>query len=399
MSGAVVAGCLLAVGVGVTVWARGVGAADHPADKIEVNTVAVTRTDLSTSHSLRGSLGYGIPRAIKGGRDGVVTWLPEAGKMIGRGEVLYRVNDDPVPLFTGSPPLYRTLSERNTVGRDVAMVAENLKALGYPIGDQPQAGEVVEQSGAPSTDRQPSSGAGTTAPGSVAGKAPDAAGSSAQATSTRVTVRAGDGVLTNSLINAIKKWQRDRGLPGDGRLDVGDIAVLPGPVRVNAVTGVIGDSATGNLMSVTQTTKLVTVQAQVAETDSVKEGDAATVRLPNGTEAPGKVGAIATVAQSPDQQGPGDGGPQTIAVTVTLDNPDAAGRLDGGNVDVTVAGETRSGVLTVPVNALLALREGGYALQLEDGRLLPVKTGLFARGMVEITGNGLREGLTVVTTS
>jgi hypothetical protein len=56
-------------------------------------------------------------------------------------------------------------------------------------------------------------------------------------------------------------------------------------------------------------------------------------------------------------------------------------------------------VLAVPVNALLALREGGYALQLPDDTLLPVETGLFAMGLVEVTGEGLREGLAVVTTS
>jgi hypothetical protein len=372
------------------VWARGVGAAQNPADKtVAVNTVAVIRTDLSTSRTLRGSLGYGVPQVVKGGRNGVVTWLPEPGKGVGRGEVLYRVNDEAVPLFIGSPPLYRTLSERNTVGRDVAMVAANLTALGYSIGRQPKAGEVVEQTGAQSASEAPG----------AASQPPTVPGAASPPPKVRVTVRAGDGVLTTSLINAIKKWQRDSGRPDDGRLDVGDVAVLPGAVRVDAITGLVGDSAAGGLMSVTQTTKVVTVQAQISEAESLKEGDAATVRLPNGTETPGKVGAIATKAQSADQQGAGNGGPQTVAVTVTLDNPDAAGRLNGGNVEVNVAGETRSGVLAVPVNALLALREGGYAVQLEDGRLLAAKTGLFARGMVEVTGDGLREGLTVVTTS
>jgi hypothetical protein len=68
-------------------------------------------------------------------------------------------------------------------------------------------------------------------------------------------------------------------------------------------------------------------------------------------------------------------------------------------VEIKVKGETREDVLAVPVTALLALREGGYALQLPDNRLLPVETGLFAMGMVEITGAGLAEGMAVVTTS
>jgi hypothetical protein len=152
-------------------------------------------------------------------------------------------------------------------------------------------------------------------------------------------------------------------------------------------------------MSVTHTTRVVTVQAQVTEVASLKRGDAATLRLPDGTQTPGKVDTIATVAQSTDQQTAGNGGQQTIAVTFTLNNQPAVGRLTGGDVDVNVAGETHSGVLAVPVTTLLALREGGYALQLADNSLLAVKTGLFARGMVEVTGDGLRAGLKVVTMS
>jgi hypothetical protein len=54
------------------------------------------------------------------------------------------------------------------------------------------------------------------------------------------------------------------------------------------------------------------------------------------------------------------------------------------------------------VAALLALREGGYAVQVVNGTtttLVAVQTGMFADGNVEITGTGLQAGLKVVTTS
>jgi hypothetical protein len=38
-------------------------------------------------------------------------------------------------------------------------------------------------------------------------------------------------------------------------------------------------------------------------------------------------------------------------------------------------------------------------VQRPDGGLVPVETGLFADGKVEVSGDGLDEGLTVVTTS
>jgi hypothetical protein len=56
-------------------------------------------------------------------------------------------------------------------------------------------------------------------------------------------------------------------------------------------------------------------------------------------------------------------------------------------------------VLAVPVGALVALSEGGYAVQLTGNRLVAVETGMFAKGMVEVTGDGIAEGDEVVTTS
>ena len=55
-------------------------------------------------------------------------------------------------------------------------------------------------------------------------------------------------------------------------------------------------------------------------------------------------------------------------------------------------------VLSVPVAALRALPEGGYGVEIIEGddiRLLPVTTGLFARGQVEIRGEGVVEGAIV----
>jgi multidrug efflux pump subunit AcrA (membrane-fusion protein) len=88
-------------------------------------------------------------------------------------------------------------------------------------------------------------------------------------------------------------------------------------------------------------------------------------------------------------------------VTIVLDRPNAAGRLDQAPVDVYVTTQTRRGVLAVPVTALLALKEGGYAVETVDpaGRqqLVAVRLGVFSNGMVEVSGSGLRAGMKVVT--
>jgi multidrug efflux pump subunit AcrA (membrane-fusion protein) len=51
---------------------------------------------------------------------------------------------------------------------------------------------------------------------------------------------------------------------------------------------------------------------------------------------------------------------------------------------------------------LLALGEGGYALQVAEGgktRLVGVRTGMFAGDLVEVTGPGLTAGMRVVRAS
>jgi voltage-gated potassium channel Kch len=59
--------------------------------------------------------------------------------------------------------------------------------------------------------------------------------------------------------------------------------------------------------------------------------------------------------------------------------------------------------VVVPVEALVALREGGYAVESVDAsghrRYLAVTLGLFEDGNVEISGDGLSEGQKVVVPS
>ena len=71
----------------------------------------------------------------------------------------------------------------------------------------------------------------------------------------------------------------------------------------------------------------------------------------------------------------------------------------GADVDVEVTSELAADVLSVPVSALLALVEGGYAIEIPDDdgtRLVGVETGMFADGFVEISGDGLEAGMEVV---
>ncbi|MFH8470994.1 hypothetical protein [Streptomyces sp. NPDC017991] len=351
-----------------------------------VSTVAVVRTDLSSTLSLNGTLGYGRTVSVKGGKDGLVTQLPAVGAKVSRGRSLYRLDDRPVPVFYGTTPLFRPLDTRGLMGRDVKVVADNLRALGYDIGAQPASGSWVAQ-------RPERTGAASASPSPSPLPSPSPSPS-------YVRVKPGEGVLTASLIAVVKRWQTQVGMPSTGVLGAGDVAVLPGEVRVGAVQAQPGDPATGTLMSVTGTAKSVSVALDATDVDSVQQGDKATVTLPDNSEAHGAVSAISSDAQaSSDQAGGDSGGTPQLVVTVSLDSTAAVRRLNSAPVRVQFTGQTKKGVLAVPVGALLALSGGGYALQLPGGRLLAVETGMFAKGLVEVSGTGITAGTKVATAS
>jgi hypothetical protein len=334
---------------------REVGDPAPPAPSLA--TAEIVRQDMSTSVSMSGRLGHGTAVPVKGGRPGIVTWLPSPGATIKRGQTIYRVDDEQVPIFYGNTPLFRTLDKPGTVGRDVRVVADNLEALGYTVGRRYGPGERVPQT-------------------------------------TPVTlVRKGEDVLTPSLAQAIKRWRDDIGLPTSSALGIGDVAVLRGPVRVESTTAQVGDSAEMPLLTVTATTKVVTVDMEPTAAAGMRKGVAVEVRLPDDRTLPAKVSGVATaVTDDPN-------GPSKLTVTLALATPAAVAKLDAAPVEVTFPGETRNDVLVAPVGALVALAEGGYAVQLAGGGLVTVETGLFAGGLVELRGEGVTEGTRVVTTS
>jgi peptidoglycan hydrolase-like protein with peptidoglycan-binding domain len=378
---AALAGVVAVAGIG---WGGRHTAQKQPADEQPaVQSAALVKMDMSNTQSLAGTLGYGTARSLKGNRNGIVTWLPTPGRSVKRGQQLYRVDDQPVLLFYGGMPLFRVLSDRNTVGRDVRIVADNLRALGYSIGSQPAPGQRVPQTQPASTPAPTPSGA------------PGATASATQ----WVTVHRGDGVLTAPLQAAVKRWQTDAQLRVTGTLGPGDVAVLTGAIRVDSVAAQPGDSADATLMSVTPTAKVVTVQADATQAGAIEQGDRVTVELPDDKTAAGRVAAVGTALKTADGSSGGSTETPKLTVTITVDKPAAIAKLDSADVQVDFVAETHKGVLAAPVGALLALSEGGYAVQVEGGGLVAVQTGIFAKGLVEVDGDGLAEGTKVVTTS
>ncbi|MBU2667402.1 peptidoglycan-binding protein [Actinoplanes bogorensis] len=301
-------------------------------------TAQIERRTLSTVEKLTGTLGFGSARPLAGHSEAIVTWLPPVGTTIRRGDQVFRADDKPVTLFYGGLPLYRPIATPGMTGRDVRIVVDNLRALGYSTGPQKRR-EI--------------------------------------------------GELTPKLVEAIKRWQKDVELPVTGTIAVGDLEVQSAAVRVASISVQPGSPANAELMTITSTRKVITVGMESA---SVKRGDRVTVGLPDERTAKARVVSVGRVLESADQS------PPKLTVTITVDDPAMVSKLDAADLEVSFPGRTRKGVLAVPIEALVALTEGGYAVQGPEG-LIAVKTGMFADGWVEITGDGLAEGADVVVAS
>lgn len=299
-------------------------------------TAEITRSDLVDTKRVGGTLGYRGRRAQPNHARGTVTRTRAEGTVVRRGGWLYEVNRRPVVLMYGSIPMYRRLG-LGSGGADVRQLERNLTALGYR-------------------------------PGTV------------------------DDDFTWRTAKAVREWQDDNGLAETGSVDSAKVIVAPGPLRVAGDTAFKGDPAGASVVTTTSTRRAVHIDLQASYQQFARVGAKVTVDLPDGRTVKGRissVGATATAASDRDGQA-------TIAVEATVTGK--PGRLDQAPVTVDLRTERHADVLSVPVEALLALREGGYGVRVVTGstpRVVPVRTGLYAVSRVEISGAGLAAGMKV----
>jgi hypothetical protein len=153
------------------------------------------------------------------------------------------------------------------------------------------------------------------------------------------------------------------------------------------------------ILTASSTNRVVTIDLNPDQQGNVAVGDKVTITLPNGQNTTGTVTSVGTVASS--SGGNGNSSP-TIAVLVSLDNPSVAGSLDQAPVEVSITQGSAKNAYIVPVDALLPLATGGYALEVIGARgvhtLEPVTLGLFddANEQVQVSGPGVHAGQRIV---
>ncbi|MFA1545523.1 peptidoglycan-binding protein [Actinomadura chokoriensis] len=325
-------------GGSVLAWTAGDGEADG-VRAARLGTAVVSRGDLVDTEKVDGKLTYDDVREVWAGASGVVTWAPEQGATVRRGGTLLKVAGERVTLMYGGSPMYRTLRNGDS-GEDVRQLEENLRALGYG----------------------------------------------------GVTV---DDEFTGATEAAVEEWQDDRGLARSGAVGAGQVVFQSGAVRIRDVKAPEGKRVGQGqpVLTVAGTKRVVHVDLDADKQDLAKRGAEVSVELPGGRTVKGRITRVGGVAES---TGSGQDKKTTVGVDISIGGAET-GRLDEAPVGVELESERRKDVLSVPVEALLALREGGFGVEVVDeGRsLVAVEVGTFGGGRVEISGNGLREGVKV----
>jgi hypothetical protein len=299
------------------------------------------------------------------------TWLPSVGAVIKEDKPVYSLNNQPVPLLYGSIAAYRAFYVGMSDGADVDELTQDLIALGY--------------------------GAGLTQ----------------------------SDHYSSATAAAVERWQRALGLAATGEILLGQVVFEPGPIQVASVTPSVGASAGGGgsasaggsgggggVLTATSTTPEASIALDPAQQSEVAVGDRVSIILPNNQTTPGVISSVGTVATTPSTSGNASSSPSsdnnaastaTIPVLVTPTDPPSNGTWwDQATVTVTVTTATVNDALVVPVDALLALASGGYAVEVVgtngSHHLVDVSLGMFddADGLVQITSSGLSAGAKVV---
>ena len=267
-------------------------------------------------------------------------------------------------LMFGDTPAWRDIKEGVTPGEDINQLEFNLIALGYGIGKN----------------------------------------------------LGPDTTFDENTATAIRQLQSDLKVASTGEITLGEITFVPGTsmIRPSSTLHTIGSKVNDGteLLSLTPIEKIsskigpnnavttsgkslqrVEIQIPVADRELMKTGSKVDIELPDESRILGTIHDIASFAVAPEEGDP------FLDIAITVDGSTEYFEWTGASVTVHVTKELAENVLASPVNGLLALLSGGYALEIvtpTGTSLVPVETGIYADGWVQINGPGLKTGTEII---
>ena len=340
---------ILAIGALTLSACSGANADAEAPQSFDGATATVTKGDLVGETTVQGTLHYADSYTLKSAFEGVVTALPTPGTTLTQGSHVYTVADNNTYLLHGSTPAWRAFEEGMSDGEDVTQLETALSELGY-FEATPNAH------------------------------------------------------FDWNTIAAIKKWQKALTLTQSGSLPLGTVLFAPEDLRIGALKARVGDNATmeTELFTASSSRQVISANLKLSDQALGVVGNSVTVRLPGSAAT--TTGTITSV-EPPREKDSEEGSKETtkeriIPITVTPDDTSALDGLQEASVSLGLTSQTRTGVLSVPLGALVALSSDQFGVEVVDEkgeiRRVPVTVGLFAGDRVEVSGDEIAEGQRVV---
>jgi peptidoglycan hydrolase-like protein with peptidoglycan-binding domain len=308
---------------------------------------------------------------------GAIGVLVPAGTPVGTGTVLFSQRGVPVAAVVGdfstSPALERDLSVGVESGIDVELLETMLSGAGHDAGGALDVDDTFDEA-------------------------------------------TGEAYLA---WRAAVGWPAEDGTePADVVVPAGSLVTVPSGLSATGATVTEGDEVTADrpVMTMGEATRRITTTASLGD-EAFELGAVMAVELPDGTVLDGEVVTVDSVLSTDP-----NGGTSTVVevgIEVAGEIPALFAEFVEVPVTLRVPGESELGVLIVPVSALVALAEGGYAVEvvIDDGtsadntsaddtapdgtatKLVAVDPGLFADGFVSVSSDELSAGVEVVVPS
>jgi peptidoglycan hydrolase-like protein with peptidoglycan-binding domain len=185
-----------------------------------------------------------------------------------------------------------------------------------------------------------------------------------------------DGEFDSATRRAVLDWQEATLQPETGRVTRAEMVFSPAPVRIASELR-LGEVFEG--LELTAWEPTVTVEVANSDKQLLEVGTPVTIEFGDGTAVDGTVSEQVSVPQE-------DG--TTLARSTIEPDGDVPGET--GSVTIGVDTTLASDVTLVPVGALLALAEGGYAVEVAGdagNEMVAVEVGEILDGMAEVTGD------------
>jgi peptidoglycan hydrolase-like protein with peptidoglycan-binding domain len=207
-----------------------------------------------------------------------------------------------------------------------------------------------------------------------------------------------DDHFDTATATAAVAWLASLGVTADPAtlaIPAGSFAVVPAGLSIGTAlvpdgTVLASDSV---VMSLTAPSRQVTTTAPIGDA-TFALGAKIDVEFPDSTVQPGTVVNVGNVATNTSNT---PGSTPSVTITISVENiPTTVDTFVEVPVTLRVVSANVPQAIVVPVSALVALKEGGYAVEVVSGKnpdgtnatkLVGVKPGLFTNGFVQVEGS------------